>query len=115
MKTGPAPIPADTRSPERTPCGRIPNTPLTKVSHELTALALAWGLRPVEACRRSGALNVNGSSFESNARRLCQRPDIRERRDEYARARAQDMERQLRDEHSAAVCASSDIPDPCDD
>ena len=96
MKRKPPPRPAD--QPLRTPCGRIPGTPLAKVSHELTALALSYGLRAADACRRAGALNVNGSSFEPNARRLCQRPDIRERRDEFLRTRAQDFERQLQRE-----------------
>lgn len=67
-----------------TPAGRVPNAPLSNRKHEQVAHELAVGKSTREACLAAGALNPAGRSFAPNARRLCQRTDIRERVAELA-------------------------------
>lgn len=75
-----------------TPRGRISGHPLRNNGYESVALARAYGKSAVEACRMAGVLDPHGNSFASNARRLCQHPDIREREAELHRER---VEREL--------------------
>jgi hypothetical protein len=84
-------------APELTPCGRVPGAPLRNRRHERVAHNLAAGKTAYEACRWRdddgnwvGALDPAGSSYGSNAKRLCQRPEIRERVVEVALAEAED-------------------------
>lgn len=69
--------------------GRIPGRPLRNKGYESVALARAYGKSATEACRMAGVLDPRGSSFASNARRLCQHPDIRARDLELRRERAE--------------------------
>lgn len=81
-----------TAAPELTPCGRVPGAPLKNRKHERVAHGLACGKTSYDACRwidddgrLTGAIDPNGSSYAPNARRLCQRAEIRERVVEIAR------------------------------
>ena len=83
-----------------TPCGRIPGSPLPRADYEMVALALAYGKKAPEACRMAGALDPTKSNFAHNARKLIQRPDIRERRDEFLRRRIREAECRLLNEET---------------
>jgi phage terminase small subunit len=79
-----------------TPCGRVPGAPLKNRKHERVAQNLACGQTQFEACKWrddngnwTGAVHPAGSSYYSNARRLCQRPEIRERVAEIAAMEAE--------------------------
>lgn len=85
-QTAPAGAPA---MPVLTACGRLPGVPLKNKRHEHVAQWRAAGKSAAESCRLAEALDPAGSSFESNARKLCQRPEIREREAEIALAEAE--------------------------
>lgn len=76
---------------ERTPTGRVRGAPLRNRRHEAVCWHLARGATQEAACREAGALDPNGSSFAPNARRLCQRPEIRERAEEITRMEAESI------------------------
>ena len=66
----------------RTPCGRIPNTPLRNPRHEAVAHACVQGM----TCREAGlaAGYKDGPGLKGNISRLCMKPDMRERIAELA-------------------------------
>ena len=70
-------------TPERTPRGRIPGSPLENATYEAVALALAFGRSPGDACKLAGIFDpARKISFAKNASHLCMHPDIREREEE---------------------------------
>lgn len=76
---------------ERTATGRVRGAPLKNRRHEALCWQLARGATQEAACREVRALDPDGSSFPSNARRLCQRPEIRERTEEIVRMEAESI------------------------
>ena len=66
----------------RTPCGRIPNTPLLNPRHEAVAHALVQGM----TCRKAGlsAGYKDGPGLTGNISRLCANPHMQERIAELA-------------------------------
>ena len=66
----------------RTPCGRIPSTPLRNPRHEAVAHACVQGM----TCREAGlaAGYKDGPGLKGNISRLCVKPHMRERIAELA-------------------------------
>jgi hypothetical protein len=72
---------------ERTPCGRIPNTPLRNARHECIAQATVCG----KTARAAGidAGFKDGPSLDGNVTRILHRPEVRERLAEVAASSAE--------------------------
>jgi hypothetical protein len=70
---------------ERTPCGRIPNTPLRNARHEIIVHAVVCG----KTARAAGidAGFKDGPSLDGNVTRILHRPEVRERLTEVAASR----------------------------
>jgi hypothetical protein len=71
---------------ERTPCGRIPNTPLRNARHEIIVHAVVCG----KTARAAGidAGFKDGPSLDGNVTRILHRPEVRERLTEVAASSA---------------------------
>jgi hypothetical protein len=72
---------------ERTPCGRIPNTPLRKARHEIICHAIVCGKTARVAGIAAGF--KDGPSLDGNVTRILHRPEVRERLAEVAASSAE--------------------------
>jgi hypothetical protein len=82
----PRPSPSGAAGTERTPCGRIPNTPLRNARHEIIVHATVCG----KTARAAGidAGFKDGFSLDGNVTRILHRPEVRERLMEVAASSA---------------------------
>jgi hypothetical protein len=72
---------------ERTPCGRVPNTPLRNARHETVVQATVCGKTARVAGLEAGF--KEGPSLDGNVTRILHRPEVRERLAEVAASSAE--------------------------
>src|SRR4029077_18882284 len=71
---------------ERTPCGRVPNTPLRNPRHEIIVHATVCGKNARAAGVEAGYRD--GSALDGNVTRILRRPEVQERLLEVAASSA---------------------------